>query len=89
MRKSKLVLLLATALFTVTALSAVVYARDSDDTSGSMMGGGMMGRGMTGGGHMMGMMMGHCGDMMRGDRGSGRPNEQWRDGRSPAPNDHN
>jgi hypothetical protein len=37
----------------------------------------------------MGMMMGHCGDMMRGDRGSGRPNEQWRDGRSPAPNDHN
>ena len=89
MRKSKLVLLLATALLTVTALSAVVYARDSDDTSGSMMGGGMIGRGMMGGGHMMGMMMGHCGDMMRADRGSGRPNEQWRDGRSPAPNDHN
>jgi hypothetical protein len=83
MRKSKLVLLLATALFTVTALSAVVYAHDSDETSGSMMGGGMMGRGMMRGGHM-GMMMGHCGDMMQGNYGSGRPNEQWRDGRSPG-----
>jgi hypothetical protein len=89
MRKCKLALLLAAALFTVVAMSPVVYARDSDDTSGSMMGGGMMGRGMMGGEHMMGMMTGHCGDMMRGDRGSGRPNEQWRDGRSPAPNDHN
>ena len=87
MRKSKLALLLAAALFTVAAMSAVVYARDSDDMSGSMMGGGRMGRGMMRGG-MMGMMTGHCGDMMRGDRGSGRPNEQWRDGRSPAPNDH-
>jgi hypothetical protein len=89
MRKFKLAALFATALFTVTTVSAVVYARDSDDMSGSMTGGGMMGRGMMGGGHMMGTMMGHCGDMMRGDRGSGRPNEQWRDGRSPAPNDHN
>jgi Spy/CpxP family protein refolding chaperone len=88
MRKSKLALLVA-ALFAVTAMSAVVYARDANDMSGSMMGGGMMGKGMMGGGQMMGMMTGHCGDMMRGDRGSGRPNEQWRDGRFPAPNDHN
>jgi hypothetical protein len=89
MRKSKLTALFAAVLFTVVAMSAVVYARDSGDASGSMMGGGMMGKGTMGGGHMMGMMMGHCGDMMRGDRGSGRPNEQWCDGRSPAPNDHN
>jgi hypothetical protein len=96
MRKSNLALLLAAALFTVIATSAMVYARDSDDTSrsmmsGGMMSGGMMGGGMMGGGHMMGMSRtaGHCGDMMVNDRGSGRPNDQWRDGRSPAPNDRN
>jgi hypothetical protein len=87
MRKSALTLLLAASFFTLTAASAIVHARDSDGSSGSMMGHGMMGRGMMGGGDMMGMsrMMGHCGDMMRG---SGRPNEQWRGGRSPAPDDH-
>jgi hypothetical protein len=83
MRKSAL-LLLITSFFTLTALSAMVYARDSDDSSGSIMGHGMMGRGMMGGGHMMGGQMSrmteHCGAMMKGnDRGSGRPNEQWRD----------
>jgi hypothetical protein len=87
MRKSALTLLFATTFFTVAAVSATVYARDSDDSSGSMMGHGMMGRGMMGGGHMMGMsrMMRHCGDMMQGN---GRPNEQWRDGRSTAPDEH-
>jgi hypothetical protein len=87
MRKSTLALLLTAAFFTVTAISAVVYARDSDDTSGSMMRGGMMSKGMMGGGHMMGMsrMMGHCGDMMRGESRNGRPNEQWRN----APNRQN
>jgi hypothetical protein len=91
MRKFKLAVLFAAALFTVAATSAVVYARDSDDASGSMMGGGMMGRGMMSDGMMgrMSRMMSHCGDMMRGDHGSGRPNEQWRDSRPPAPNDHN
>ena len=90
MRKFKLALPVA-AVFAATALSAVVYARAADDSSGSMMRGGMMGRGMMRGGHMMGMsrMMGHCGDMMRGDHGSGRPNDQWRDNRSPAPDDNN
>jgi hypothetical protein len=81
MRKSALQLLV-TSFFTLTALSAMVYARDSDDSSGSMMGHGMMSRGVMGGGHMMGMsrMMEHCGAMMQGnDRGGGRPNEQWRD----------
>jgi hypothetical protein len=87
MRKSTLTLLLATTFFTLTAASAITYARDSDGSSGSMMGHGMMG-----GGHMMGgqmsRMMGQCGAMMQGnDRGSGRPNEQWRDGRSPAPDE--
>jgi len=91
MRKSNLALLLAAALFAVIATSAVVYARDSDDTSGSMMRGGMMSNGMMGGGHMMGMSRtaGHCGDMMGNDRGSGRPNDQWRDGRSPKLDDQN
>jgi hypothetical protein len=91
MRKSNLALLLAAALFTVVATSAMVYARDSDDTSRSMMSGGMMGGGMMGGRHMMGTSRtaGHCGDMMGNDRGSGRPNDQWRDGRSPAPDDRN
>jgi len=91
MRKSNLALLLAAALFTVIATSAMVYARDSDDTSRSMMSGGMMSGGMMGGGHMMGMSRtaGHCGGMMGNDRGSGRPNDQWRDGRSPAPDDRN
>jgi hypothetical protein len=91
MRKSNLALPLAAALFAVIATSAMVYARDSDDTSGSMMRGGMMSNGMMGGGRMMGMsrMAGHCGDMMRNDRGSGRPNDQWRDGQSPAPDHHN
>jgi hypothetical protein len=91
MRNVKLALLLATAIFAVTATSAMVYARDSDDTSGSMMRGGMMGRGMMDDRHMMGMsrMMGHCGDRMGNDRSSDRPNDQWRDGRSPAPDDRN
>jgi hypothetical protein len=87
MRKATLTLLLATTFFTLTAVSAITYARDSDDSSGSMMGHGMMGGGMMGGGHMMGMsrMMGHCGAMMQGN---GRPNEQWRDGRPLTPDDH-
>ena len=93
MRKSKLMTLLAAASFAVIASSAMVYASDSDGSSSSMMGrGGMMGRGMMGGGGMAGrtsQMMGHCGSMMQSDRGSGRPNEQWRDGKSPAPDDNN
>lgn len=93
MRKSNLAVLLA-AFFAVIVTSAMVYARDSDGSSGSMMGGGMMsggmmGRGMMGQGTMgrMSQMMGHCGDMMRDHAGSGHPNEQWRGGRSPTPND--
>ena len=80
MRKSKVVTPLAAVFLVVIATSAMVYARDADGSSGSMMGGGMMGR--------MSRMMGHCGDMMGNDRGSGRPNDQWRDGRSPTPDDH-
>lgn len=79
MRKSTL--LLATISIAVVALSAAVYARDSDDWPNSMMGSGMMGgRGMMSGGMMgrMNGMMDHCGAMMRGDHSSGRPNDQWR-----------
>jgi len=82
MGKCKLAILLAASFLAVTAKSAMVYARDSDASSGSMVGRGMMGGGhMMGGGMMGGMsrMMEHCGAMMQGDRGSGRPNEQWRD----------
>ena len=79
MRKSNLALLVAAA-FAVTVMSAAVYARDSDDPSGSMTRGGMMSGGMMGREMMgsMSRMMGHCGDMMRRGDGSGRPNDQWR-----------
>ena len=77
MRKSKLALLVAAA-FAFTAMSAVVYARDPDDPSGSMTRGGMMGGGMMRGGMGMSRMTNHCGNMMRGDHDSGRPNDQWR-----------
>jgi len=75
MRKSKRALLLGATFLAVTVLPAILYARDSSGPSGSMMAGGMMS-----GGHMMEMsrMMGHCGGIMHGGSGSGRPNEQWR-----------
>ena len=82
MRKSTLALLLATVFFAVTAVSAIVYARDSGGSAGSMMSGGMMGGGMMGGGmmgRMMSRMMGNYGTMMHRGSRSGRPNEQWRD----------
>jgi hypothetical protein len=77
--------MLAFATFSVAALVMVpaLYAHDDQGPSSSMMRGGMMGRGTMGG--MMGrMMMNHCGAMMRGDRASDRPNDQWRYPRSPA-----
>lgn len=87
MRKSMLTLLLVTCIFAITAVSAMVYARNSFDAPGSMMGSGMMGRGMMGrgmmGGGMMGRrseMMGPCGDMMQGNNRGDRPNDQWRNG---------
>jgi len=68
----------------VVAAGSALYAADSQDDSGSMMGGGMMGQlhGSDDGG-MMGMMgrmsrmMGHCSAMMQGGQ---RPNDQWRKG---------
>ena len=75
MRKLKVVLLLASSLFAAAAASAIVYAEPVD--SHSMMGGSTMGR--------MGGMMEHCSAMMSGGTGHGRPNEQWRNHPSPAP----
>jgi len=75
MRKLKVVLLLASSLFAAAAASAIVYAEPVH--SHSMMGGGTMGR--------MGGMMEHCSAMMSGGTGHGRPNEQWRNHPSPAP----
>jgi|GEM_PF-2221923 len=91
MRRSTLALLLAVISFAVTAVSAIVYARDPEGSSGSMMGGGMMGGGMMDGGmmgggmmgRMMSGMMGNADAMMHRSSRGGRPNEQWRnDGRS-------
>jgi hypothetical protein len=82
-----LIFLFATTFFVVTAVSAVVYAGEPSDsmvgkgmTSGGMMGGGMMGGDMM---RQMNHRMG-CGSMMHG---TGRPNEQWRNGPTPAPGD--
>ncbi len=69
----------------VVVAGSALYAADSQNDPGSMMGGGIMGQrhGSDQGG-MMGMMgrmsrmMGHCSAMMRGGNGH-RPNEQWRE----------
>jgi hypothetical protein len=80
MRKLKVVLLLASSLFAAAAASAIVYDEPVD--SHSMMGRGMMGGGMTG---RMGGMREHCSAMMSGRADHGRPNEQWRNHPSSAP----
>lgn len=83
MRNSVLAALLVAALFSVT-LSVAVHA-GSEFSSGSM-----TGRSMMGGGGMMSRMprmMGGCSAIMRGGSHGGRPNEQWRDERSPPDRD--
>jgi hypothetical protein len=68
----------------VVAAGSALYAADSQNDPGSMMGSGMMGHhhGLDQGGMMgmmsrMGRMMGHCSAMMGGGHGH-RPNDQWR-----------
>lgn len=75
---------LGAAFFTALTFSAAVYA-NSESPSGSMIGVGMMGRPMGSGGMMsrMSRMMDGCNAMMQGGARNGRPNEQWRDVRSP------
>jgi hypothetical protein len=80
MRKSTAAILFASILFIDAMTAPALYAEGSQASSGSMMGGGHKGGSR---------MMSHCGGMMQSDSGSGRPNDQWRDGRSPTPDDHN
>ena len=75
MRNLPAALLFASILLVGTIIAPALYAEGSQVSSGSMIGHGTMG-----GGHMMGMsrMMDRCGEMMQGNRGSSRPNDQWR-----------
>ncbi len=86
MRNAIAALLFASILVVGAMTGPALYAEGTDDLHGSMMGQGMMG-----GGHMKGMsrMMGHCADMIQNNGNTGRPNEQWRDGQSRTPDDHN
>ncbi len=88
MRKSLKVLFVASAFVAGIAAAPTLYAHDSQNSQGSMMGPSMMGQGdMMGGGNMMGMMsqmiamMENCNKMMQGmmeNSGPGAPNDQWR-----------
>jgi len=75
MRKSTATISFVSILFIGAMTAPALYAEGSQASSGSMMGGGHT--------------KGHCGSMMQSDSRSGRPNDQWRDGRSPTPDDHN
>ena len=81
MRKHLKSLLVASTLAAGLAAAPAIYAHDSDDAGGSMMGRGMMGQGGMMG--QMSPMMENCSQMMQAMMGDGhepaRPNEQWRD----------
>jgi hypothetical protein len=82
MRRSIKALAVTSAVIAGLAAAPALYAHDSNESGGSMMGSGMMSQGS-----MMGMM-GQMSEMMEGCNkmmqsmnrdGSGRPNEQWRE----------
>lgn len=79
MRKSIKALAIASAIIAGLAAAPALYAHDSEESGGSMMGSGMMGQGGMMG--MMSEMMEGCNRMMQSMNhgGSGRPNEQWRE----------
>jgi hypothetical protein len=86
MPKSVGSILVAIALLGLTSIAGAVLAdpgSSPDQRVGMMgdMGGGVMMR------SMRGMMQG-CSAMMQGSSHSGRPNEQWRDGRRSTPERH-
>ncbi len=80
MRKSIKALAVTSAVVAGLAAAPALYAHDSKESGGSMMGSGMMGQGGMMG--QMSEMMEGCNKMMQSmhQGGSGRPNEQWRDG---------
>ena len=86
MPKSVSSMILAITLLALTSAAGAVLA-DAGYSPGLRSG--MMGN-MGGGGMMRSMsgMMQGCGEMMRGGSQSGRPNEQWRDGRRSTPDRH-
>jgi hypothetical protein len=83
MPKSVIAILLAITLLALTSVASGVLADAGYSPGlrsammGNMGGGGMMRS-------MRGMMQG-CSTMMQGGSHSGRPNEQWRDGRRSKP----
>jgi hypothetical protein len=84
MRNGKRSLVFAAVAAAALIAAPALYAQDTQGPSGSMMRGGMMGGGMMGG---MSRMMDHCGSMMQGGSRTERPNDQWRRGARPAPQD--
>ena len=91
MRKHVKALLVVSALGAGLAAAPAIYAHDSGESDGSMMGGGMMGKdGMMGMMEQMSSMMESCNEMMQAmkdsENGGQRPNEQWRE-RSPQQQD--
>lgn len=88
-------LAVTSAIATGLAAAPALYAHESEDAGGQMMGTGMMGEGgMTGMKHQMSEMMEGCRKMMQSaEQGATeRPNEQWRKkaprgGKTPGIND--
>lgn len=80
MRKSRTALTLAAILTAGATATSSLYAQDSHETGGSMMGGGMAGMSMMKMMRQMTQMMDHCNGMMN----RSRPNEKWRENRPPA-----
>lgn len=82
MRNPIKALAVTSAVVAGLAIAPALYAHDSSESGGSMMGSGMMGQGgmMNMMGQMSEMMEG-CNKMMQSmhQGGSGRPNERWRE----------
>lgn len=83
MRNPIKALAVTSAVVAGLAITPSLYAHESSKSGGSMMGSGMMGQGgMMGMMGQMSEMMEGCNKMMQSmhQGGSGRPNEQWREG---------
>jgi hypothetical protein len=83
MRNPTYALSAAAALAVALALPAALQAQDATKPRGD--GSSMMGQGMMNMMGQMSQMMDHCNRMMQSARtDSGKPNEQWRNGKRPA-----
>lgn len=79
MRKTLAPCAFASILVAGAVAASSLYAQDNREAAGSMMDKGMMGMGMMM--KRMTQMMDHCNGMMNRTR----PNEQWRENKSSAP----